>query len=187
MDKILDFIKGKIDIFLQQKFGQGSSGIGFLATGNWDPLVFSDNQVTILLINVEEERTMRPPQLHATKDYQGKLIAANPDFQLNLYFLFVAKNNDYKEAWKQLFAIIEFFQTNRSFSPENTPDLPDEVNKLHFELVTLSFSEQNEVWSALKVPYHPSVMFKARSIFIQSSPADLSAEIEIIQTTIGGK
>lgn len=187
MDKILEFIRGKIEVFLQQKFGQNTSGIGFLASGNWDPLTFSDNQTTILLINVEEERTMRSDKLFSTKNQAGNTLVSNPEFRLNLYFLFVAKNNDYKEAWKQLFAIIEFFQANRFFDENNTPDLPDVVAKLTFELTTLSFSEQNEIWSALKVPYHPSILIKARSVVIQTAPADLGADVEVIRTNIGKK
>ncbi len=187
MDKILDFIRGKIEIYLQQKFGQDGSAIGYLASGNWDPLSFTDNQTTILLLNIEEDKVMRPDNFYAATDHTGKMIPNFPEIRLNLYFLFVAKNNDYKEAWKQLSAVISFFQTYRVFSKENAPDLPEEVHKLSFELVTLNFSEQNEVWSALKVPYHPSVMFKARSVTVQTVPADLRADIQIVQPNIGGK
>ena len=187
MDRILDFIKNQIEIYLQQKFGQDGSAIGYLASGNWDPLTFTDNQTTILLINVEEDRVMRPDHLYSAKDAEGNKIAAPPELRLNLFILFVAKNNDYKEAWKQLSAIISFFQQKRLFTPENAPELPDDVQTLVFELTTLSFSEQNEVWSALKAPYHPSVMFKVRTVTVQSLPADLRTNIEIIQPNIGGK
>jgi hypothetical protein len=32
------------------------------------------------------------------------------------------------------------------------------------ELVTSPFSEQNEVWNALRTTYHPSVMYRVRMI-----------------------
>ena len=42
--------------------------------------------------------------------------------------------------------------------------------KLVMELITLPFSEQNEVWSSLRVPYHPSVLYKAKMIVYRIDP-----------------
>jgi len=185
MDSILDFIQTKLEIYFHQKFGPQGAVIGFLASGNWDPLTFSDNQTTILLVNIEEEKVMRPDNLYQATRGDGSTVRANPEIRLNLYMLFVAKNNDYKEAWKQLHAVIAFFQGHKLFNPTNSPDIPEGIQQLVFELNTPSFSEQNEIWSALKAPYHPSVLFKVRSIFIQEESASTSVEIDNVSLNLG--
>ena len=92
--------------------------------------------------------------------------------------LLVSKfSTDYIESLKQLTAVVTFFQNNRLFRPQTHPDLPEQIPQLSLELVTLSMSEQNELWSALKVAYHPSVVYKVRLLYIQTEETDLSIEI----------
>ena len=159
--------------------------VDFLASGNWDPLSFADNQLTLLCVNIEEERTMRPDDLYRRNGIDGKPLDVHPEIRLQLYLLFVAKFNDYKEAWKQLFAVIKHFQRNRFFRASTHPDLPDDLEQLVMELVTLPFSEQNELWSALKVTYHPSVLYRAELVMIQDDEVEMAPEVREIQNEVG--
>ena len=53
----------------------------------------------------------------------------------------------------------------------NAPELSENIEQLVMELVTLPFSEQNEVWSSLRVTYHPSVLYKVKMVVFQDEDA----------------
>ena len=89
---------------------------------------------------------------------------------MNLYVLFVARYKQYEDALSYLSQIIQYFQNNRVFDHQSAPELSDDIEKLVMELITLPFSEQNEVWSSLRVPYHPSVLYKAKMIVYRIDP-----------------
>ena len=78
--------------------------------------------------------------------------------------------------------VIRFFQQNRALDHDNTPALSPLIDKLVLELVTLPLSEQNEIWSALRVSYHPSVLFRVRMVVFRD--ADGAAVPQIGQTVL---
>jgi hypothetical protein len=59
----------------------------------------------------------------------------------------------------------------------NTPELSENIEQLMIELITLPFSAQNEVWSALRVAYHPSLLYKIKMIVFQDEAGVGVAEI----------
>ena len=74
-------------------------------------LTFSTGAVSLLLMNVEEERILRRPDLYARNADDGTRQSTNPDIRLILYMLFVARFPKYDHAWEQLSKIIQHFQT----------------------------------------------------------------------------
>lgn len=80
--------------------------------------------------------------------------------------------------------IIQYFQHNRRFNQHNAPTLDEEIEQLVMELTTLPFSEQNEIWNALRSPYLPSVLYKVRMIVFRDEEAmPISETAEIIIRT----
>ncbi|HET7713657.1 MAG TPA: Pvc16 family protein, partial [Patescibacteria group bacterium] len=47
--------------------------------------------------------------------------------------------------------------------------------QLIIELVTLSFSEQNEIWGALRVAYQPSALYRVKMVVFYDNEARESA------------
>ncbi len=184
MEATIEFIKTKLNNYLIQMFGDSAGTVGFLSAQNWDPIVFADQQITMLIVNLEEDKIMRPDHLYRRKNEKGILVDVYPEIKLNVYILFVAKFGTYNEAWKQIFAIIRYFQANRLFSAESEPGLPSSVQQLIFELSTLSFSEQNELWSMLKVAYHPSVLYRAKLFVLQNEMIILSPEVRHLNSNL---
>lgn len=178
MDTVMDFFKGRLENHLAKKFGPTISGVVYLDSTDWDPVRFSDGKITLLVVNIEEEKIMRPDHPYRRENETGDLVSVRPPLRLNFYFLFVAKFTDNKEAWKQLYEVIAYFQNNNFFNRKNAPDLPEQVYQLIMELKSLTFTEQNEIWSSLKAAYHPSVMYKTQLHIIQGETADTASSIE---------
>ena len=126
-----------------------------------DNVVEKEFRIICTLINVEQERT----NLNMSSNISVK---TNPPVHLNLYCLFSVDfpNKHYTLALKYLSYVIAFFQGKQVFTPQNTPDLPEEVEKITVEIVNLDVKELSNFWMALRVKHHPSILYKLRMISI---------------------
>ncbi len=136
-----------------------------------DPLTFKLGAVSALLINVEEEHTLRAPDPYSRLSSNGARQKVNPEIRLNLSVLFVAHFKQYEESLRYISYIIRFFQTHRVLDHHNTPALSDDIDKLIIELMTQPLSEMSELWGVLRVGYHPSVLYKVKMIVFQDEDA----------------
>jgi hypothetical protein len=94
-------------------------------------------------------------------------VLKNPPIQLNLYVLFAAYfPGNYLEALKFISLVLGFFQGKQVFTAQNTPGLPDGVDKLVVEINNLDQHAQNQLWSAIGAKMMPSVSMKIRMIVI---------------------
>ena len=121
---------------------------------------FKLNHLTTLLVNLEEEAAVRTANPHRRTLTGGKVLAVSPEIRLSLYVLFVARFKNYKQGLQCLSLVIRYFQSHRLLDRQVAPDLPEDIEKLVIELVTLPFSRQNEIWKALHAPYQPSALYK---------------------------
>lgn len=125
-----------------------------------------ENKIVVSLINVEEERIARNPDI-MRKQPDGSLQVIKPEIKLNLYVLFSAYfPSDYNEALKMLSLVIGFFQKNNKFNAANSPQLHPKLHDLSLELFTLGLEQQNHLWGALGAKYLPSVVYKMRIVTI---------------------
>lgn len=150
----------------------------FLDGDQLEPLTFKLGAVSELLINVEEERVLRHADPYMRKAEDGTIQRVQPDIRLILYVLFVARFKQYEAAWHHLSTIIEHFQTVRMFEKESAPGLPDGVEKLVLELVTLSFAEQNEVWNALRITHHPSILYRVKLLALRDRMPEARPQLD---------
>lgn len=154
----------------------------FLDGQSLDPLTFKLGAVSVLLINVEEENALRAPDLYNRVSSDGTRQKVKPEIRLNLYVLFVAHFKQYEESLRHISYIIRFFQSNRVLDHQNAPALSEDVDKLIVELVTLPLSEMNEVWSLLRVGYHPSILYKVKMIVFRDE--DAIRVPEVVETVL---
>jgi hypothetical protein len=156
----------------------------FVDGDQMDPISFKLGAVTVLLINLEEERTLRNPDLYVRRTGDGHTQRVQPDIRLILHVLFVARFKQYEFAWRHLSKIIEHLQSVRVFDAQVTPELPSNIEKLVVELVTLNFAEQNEVWNALRTTHHPSVLYRLKLITFRDQQATETTEVGTIQPAV---
>lgn len=157
----------------------------FLVGQSTDSISFKLGAVSLLLINVEQEETLRAPNLYRRTLPDGTVQNVNPEVRLNLYVLFVANYQQYEDSLRTLSNIIQFFQNHRLFTQFNAPILDDGIEQLVIELVTPAFGEQNEIWGALRAHYHPSVLYKIKTLIYEGDVTSPSApDIEEKETQI---
>lgn len=169
---VLTFLRRHLDERLRlARGGSQDDAVGdrvvFVDGDKMEPLSFQLGAVSLLLINLEEERTLRSPDLRVRQTEDGVRLRVQPDIRLVLYLLFVARFKRYEVAWEHLSAILEHLQTTPVFDPSVAPDLPGGIQKLVLELVTLGFAEQNEVWNALRITHHPSLLYRVKLIALR--------------------
>ncbi len=179
--EVLIFLKNQLNAYLELKSGrqptEPTEEIVVFLNDAGDTTTFKLGAVSALLINIEEEKILRSADPFTTVDSNGVSRKVQPEIRLNLYVLFVAHFKQYEEGLTYLSLIIKYFLRNRLFNHHNTPALSDEVEQLVMELVTLPFSEQNEVWNALRTAYLPSVLYKVKMVVFRDEDTVPTTEI----------
>lgn len=170
--EVLTFLRGRLNGYISVRLGvvPGESDpdkVVLLDGEKMDPIEFALGAVTALLINIEQEKLQPTPDPYYRTLADGTSERVHPEIRMNLYVLFVAHFKQYEQGLSYLSLIIQYFQNHRLLNHENAPELSDRIEKLTLELVTLPFSEQNEVWNALRTTYHPSVMYRVRMVVFQ--------------------
>jgi hypothetical protein len=150
-----------------------------------DPIEFRLNALTVLLVNIEQETSQRSTDPYLRTPGEPGLRKLQPEIRLNLYVLFVARFKAYEQGLNQLGLVIRFLQGHRALDHDNTPGLAPQIQKLVLELVTLPLSEQNEIWSALRINYHPSVLFRVRMVVFKDTEGAAVPQIgqTVVRTT----
>ena len=134
-----------------------------------DPVEFRLNAITVLLVNIEQETSQRSADPYLRTPGERNLRKLQPEIRLNLYVLFVARFKVYEQGLNQLSQVIRFLLSHRALDHANAPALSPQIDKLVLELVTHPMAEQNEIWSALRVSYHPSVLFRVRMLVFRDA------------------
>lgn len=124
--------------------------------------VENDEQIICHLVNVEQERSI----LNAKS---GRSFSTNPPITLNLYVLFASFSKRHLNALKQLSSTIEFFQGKQVFTPENTPGLPNNADKITVEFHNLDLHQLSNLWGAIGAKAMPAAVFKIRMLSISRS------------------
>lgn len=196
IDKTLDFIRSQLNSYLQAKLSLLPSEDAIILSnvsqlnetqpnsGGED----SDPQNAFLsLINIEEDRISKSPE-NFVRAFDGSIVYKNPKIFLNLYILFAVNLSSYSESLKRLSLIIQFFQHQNVFRRLNSPSMPDGVDELILDLMSLSYQDLNNLWGILGSRYLPSVMYKMRLIAINEDfaqgDAALIQKISIIDKTL---
>ncbi|WP_130734439.1 DUF4255 domain-containing protein [Flavobacterium sp. J27] len=174
----LGILKDKLNEYFGLKTEAESNLIKFIVANNNDPVTFINDSVTPFLINISEDRKFRNADIYSGKIQNGIRTQVNPEIRIELLVLFVSKFNDYSQSLKFLSYVIKFFQANRVFTQQNTPELSDEnIEKLTIELVTLPLEEQNQVWHSLNTSYLPSVLYRVRLLsFLDDSTIEAAGD-----------
>ena len=122
-----------------------------------------ENKILLTLINIEKETVGRN---NSSLSVASIGINKSPVLTVNLHVLFSAyfSNGNYPESLRFISFIIAFFQQKSAFNRVNTPRLDSEIDKLIFEMATISPEQLNNVWGCLGAKYMPSVIYKIRML-----------------------
>ena len=165
----LTYLRDKVNTHLQD--GETDSGqplVVFVEGDKIDPLNIQSGRVNILVINVEEERELRG----ANPYYDERSQRINPDIPLTISALFIARFNDYPTSWNYLTDIIRFFQSHPVLEradnqAQSSNNMPEGIESLRCEMISLNLQQQNEVWGALRITQHPALLYKIKLITLR--------------------
>ena len=182
IDEALLFLRNRLNAHLKSFDGVAAESsedrVVFVDGESMDPIRFKLGAVSLLLMNTEEEKVMRPPDRHASVDASGNRRAVSPEIRLNLFVLFVSRYRRYEEGLAQIGRIIQHFQLCPVLDRERAPELSERISRLALQLWTLPFSEQNELWSSLRTTYHPSVLYRVGLVFFRDERVPPSAPLQ---------
>jgi hypothetical protein len=127
-----------------------------------------ENKIVITLVNIEKEITGKSNTGRITG---GSFANQSSSLNINLYILFSSyfKTGNYTEALRFLSFVIAYFQYKNVFTQANTPKLDSGIDKLIFEMATISPEQLNNVWASLGAKYMPSVIYKMRMLTFDES------------------
>jgi hypothetical protein len=184
---VIKFLRDRLNKTLPRDSSEGAAEdlFVYVGTNKDDSVSFKSAAVSLLLARIEEDTALRQPDPYARSSANGVHEKVAAEIRMNLWVLFVSRfPDDYARALQHLSDVIRYFQNHRVFNQENSPDLKEEVSQLVLELVTPSFSEQNEIWGALRAAYQPSALYKVKMIvFRDEDGVPLTRIEELIQTT----
>ena len=190
IDQVLVFLKDQINDYLPIKTDAPDNNVVFLGTTQAESAVLAKNAITVLLINLEEERTFRSGSMSSIVIESNMNHPLNPDLSLNLYVLFAANFEDYSKNLQYLSTVIAFFQSHPIFESHNYPALHSDsdnsgIEKLTMEFVSLPWDQLRNVWSVLGMTYKPSVIYKVRMIvFRELEPVEVTLQTTDIQINL---
>jgi Pvc16 N-terminal domain len=186
---MIDLVLG----FLQNRLGQAlpraphgepqEKLFVYVGTDKNDAASFKSDAISTLLVRIEEETALRPPDRYARTAGDGLRQRVEPEIHMNLWVMFVARFADYGEGLRHLSRVVAYFQGHRLFNQENSPDLNEDLQQVVVELVTPTFSEQNNIWGSLRSAYLPSALYRVKLVVFRDQEArSLVATQELIQS-----
>lgn len=124
------------------------------------------NKLLLFLVNIEKETVASRPG-SGSFGADRNVVSRAPIF-LNLYLMIAANFSDYSESLKFISNTVAFFQRNPVLDHQNTPDMDRRISKLALEIENLSLHDLSTLWGVLSGRYLPSVLYKVRSVMIDS-------------------
>jgi hypothetical protein len=184
----LVYLRKRVDAHLRSALALESDGstadrVVFVEGDKLDPFTVPLGSIGMVVVNVREEREFRDANRHQRPSGEGGGVERHhPDIHLEISLLFVAKFKDHAHAWNQLSHVIGFFQAHPLFDPETDNDLPNGLRRLTCELVSLSFQQQNEIWSALKTSLQPALLYRLHCLtFLGPATKHQPTPVEVIE------
>ncbi len=131
----------------------------------------NQNKVVISLINIEKETSRPYYHVRNQKMSDGSFSDINPPERYNLDILLSSSFDDYGESLKFLDACILFFQMNILLDKTSFSNIPEGLDKLHFDNEKITYHQMHSLWTAMGAKYQPSVIYKMRLVTFQGNEA----------------
>jgi hypothetical protein len=181
LDVALVFFQDALNNYIKVKTnGQRENVVRFAEVQLPKDLSMQSNAITMLLVNLEEERLFRSGA--AQMNRKNSLSEAG-NLCLNFHLLLIANFKDYVDSLNVLSLVLKFFRSYRTFTQQEMPALGPDIQQLSTEMVNLTFMEQGELWRSLDMPCSPSVLYKVKLlVFPDEALEQMSPAVEI--TTI---
>jgi hypothetical protein len=129
---VVGFLRDRLNAaFPRDASGSAEDMFVYVGGNKDDAVVFASNAVSVLLVRIEEETTLRPPDRNVRVAADGVRKRVEPEIRMNLFVLFVARfPDDYSLSLQQLSRVVRYFQNHRVFTHANAPELDAQIPQL---------------------------------------------------------
>jgi len=138
-----------------------------------------NNKLVLFLVNIERDSTAFRPGGNGAIGFDRVALSRPPVF-LNLYLMVAANFTDYSESLKFISNAVAFFQRSPVFDHQNAPDMDRRIAKLALDIENLNIRDLSTLWGALSGRYIPSVLYKVRTIMVDSE--DVSGVVPVVRS-----
>lgn len=183
IDKALHCIAAELDRHLRQRRESGLEEVKLISLVDSAGAMAQQAEecVALLLAGIDEEKNIQDTPGAAVALPLG-LRLTKPIF-LNLHVVFAATHRHYETALSSLTAVIEYLKFKSRFDQKNTPNLPEPIRHLGFNLEKLSYAETNNLWGYLGTHYRPSVNYTIRAVAAGEGRPDQWASVVVRPAT----
>lgn len=126
-----------------------------------------NNKLLLFLVNIEKESVSSRSGGSGGFGSDRNTTGRAPIF-LNLYLMIAANFSDYTESLKFISTTVAFFQRNPVLDHQNTPDMDSRISKLALDIENMSIQDLSTLWGVLSGRYLPSIVYKVRTIIVDS-------------------
>lgn len=173
IDLLLIHIRDLLNQYFKNQYGFAENKVvvsNLMDNSGSSPVELEDRMVCFLL-SLEEESTLKNKSSRSSGTASAFLDKSSPLY-LHLQLVFCAnfKSKNYLEGLNYLSQTINFFHHNRSMSPGTIQGLSKRVEKISFELCTLSYDSLSHIWSAIGSKIMPAAVYKVGLVIFDDTP-----------------
>jgi hypothetical protein len=167
INEILAILRDRLENVLQASQSQAEPWVLLGSPGGRDGDDSREitNKVVMSVIGLQSDASaglFAAPNIAADDRY----YSSPPPLHLDA-FVMVAANfagSNYETGLSRLSSAIYFFQSTPVLTRNNTPQLPDDMDKLAIEFVSLDFAQMAHLLTALGMKYMPFVVYRLRRL-----------------------
>jgi hypothetical protein len=172
ISQFINFLKDDINTFIVNKKGVEDTFVVFANLNNViENTQNSENKIVISIMNIEEEKILQSPDNYIKSATEIKY--KNPPVWLNFIclFTFYTKSSENYDGIDMLANVVQYFQSRPRINkitavvPANFPAIYDDFRA---EFVSLNYEQTNYLWGLFGGKYHPSVVYKFKTIPIDN-------------------
>ena len=173
IDILLIHVRDLLNQYFKNQYGFSDNKVvvsSLLDNSGSSPVELEDRMVCFLL-SLDEEPTLKNKSSRSSGNGLT-LTGKSTPLYLHLQLAFCAnfKSKNYLEGLNYLSQTINFFHQNRSINPGNIPGLSKRVEKISFELCTLSYDSLSHIWSTIGSKVLPAAFYKVGLVIFDDTP-----------------
>ena len=185
IDKALNLVAQQLELYLKRQSLPQHDRVWVhgLVDAKEQPLENSDNGLLLFVTNIAQDKMVRGISKRTPVGAKG--VALRPDpLHLNISFMVASAyyGEKYLQGLKVLSQAAACFQSHSVFNQQNTPDMPEALERLSFEVCNLSVGDLGHLWNRLGRSYMPSIHYLMRGITIDAG--NVASETLPVQTQL---
>lgn len=167
LDIAVKTIKTKLNAYLSKHYTFDDDPVIIAPLFEHDSLSANcKNKLSVFVVNLEKDTTYKK-QIHNISS-GGSNFNTAPPLYLNMHIMIGAyfDTSRYEQSLQLLSTAIQCFQELPVIDRENTPGMPETIEKLMLDIENISIRELSNLWGMLGGRYYPSILYRVRVVTI---------------------